>query len=77
MCRAVARLNARLHPSLVFALEPDLVTMVVELADGGRREVRCPLSLPRGRRRRLHALAHCFAECAMAIGLGTGVYRFP
>jgi hypothetical protein len=71
----IARLNAGLDPRLTFSVLMGRGRMVVELADGGRRAVDRPILTTRRLRHRLHAVAACFAECAMELGIGTGVYR--
>jgi hypothetical protein len=52
-------------------------TGVLELSSswGARSRAACPLASEVAPRRRHHALAGCLAECAMLLGLGTGVYR--
>jgi hypothetical protein len=56
---------------------PDQVAvMVVERPGGVFTSARCPLRQPCGTRRRaLLSLASSMAECAMLLGLGTGVYK--
>ncbi len=74
----VERLNGNLRPDLRFAVVADgTVTgvLVVEFAGGRRRRADHPVLIAGERRRRLHSLAASLAECAMSLGLGTGIYR--
>lgn len=70
----VARLNAGLCPGVRLDMRE---TGVLELSTmgGGRSTSAYPLAREVAARRRYHALAGCLAECAMLLGLGTGVYR--
>ncbi len=74
----VERLTGSLRPDLRFAVVADgTVTgvLVVEFAGGRRRRADHPVLIAGERRRRLHSLAASIAECAMSLGLGTGIYR--
>jgi len=49
--------------------------LVAVTSNGARRTARCPVAPATRRRRQLLALAASIAECAMQLGLGTGLYR--
>ncbi|MBM3307905.1 MAG: hypothetical protein FJY74_06235 [Candidatus Eisenbacteria bacterium] len=49
--------------------------LVVRSAGGAERRASSSIARPASRRAGLAALSACLAECAMSLGLGTGVYR--
>ncbi len=68
------RLNARLDPEVSFIVlsGSERGVLVYRGGRGGPRLV--SRALRAGRRGRLHAIAACFAECVMDLGLGSAVY---
>ena len=76
------RLNSLLNADLRFEMdfrEPHgggttSGILVCEPPHGLRRTATCPVVFSRRRRKFLHSLSGSLAECAMALGLGAGVY---
>jgi len=65
-----------------FAVEPTLKpvstvegVLTHRVSDRRQRTASFPVLCSAARRQQLHSLARSLAECAMALGLGAGVYR--
>jgi hypothetical protein len=54
---------------------PETAVLVAVTSNGTRRSASCPVAPATRRRRQLLALAASVAECAMDLGVGTGLYR--
>lgn len=70
------RETSRSEPAEFPSAPDQMAVMVVERPGGVVSSARCPLRPPDASRRcLLLSLASSVAECAMLLGLGTGVYR--
>jgi hypothetical protein len=69
------------HPTELRVPEADDPTrrasgvLELETPSGTRARASCPVTMRASRRAALHSLAACLAECAMSLGVGTGIYR--